>query len=116
MEVRKVVDLRQDDAGAPRVFGEPFETTDGSTIISVARVHRGLRLGRLSGGGAGRRGGDLAVSPVGVFVIHGGRVRWQPTVDSTRLALLGELIGLASAVIATLAVLRRPPWPDLRRR
>ncbi|MEU2005231.1 hypothetical protein ACH47B_29905 [Rhodococcus sp. NPDC019627] len=115
MEVRKVVDLRQDDAGAPRVFGEPYETADGSTVITVARVHRGFRFGKVSGRET-RRGGDLTASPVGVFVIHGGRVWWQPAADSTRIALLGEFIGLASAVIATLAVLRRPPWPDLRRR
>jgi hypothetical protein len=34
-------------------------------------------------------------------------------VDGNRIALLGVITGLASAVIATLAVLRRPPWPDI---
>ena len=81
-----------------KIFGEPHETADGTTIIPVSRPSRW-------------RG--TTMRPVGVFVIHDGKVAWQPAVDSTRIALMGETIGLAAAVIATLAVLRRPPWPDL---
>lgn len=84
----------------PVVFGEPTTTPEGTTVITVAR-----------GGGFGR-----SARPLGVFVIHGGRARWEPVVDVTRIATLGEWIGLVTGVIATLAVLRRPPWPDLRRR
>lgn len=51
--------------------------------------------------------------PVGVFSIHEGEPSWSPAVDHTWAALMGEFIGLAAAVIATLAVLRRPPWPDV---
>lgn len=81
-----------------RVYGEPFETADGSTVIPVARVG-GLRRS--------------TVTPVGVFVIHGGEVTWSPALDHTRVALLGSTIGLVAAIIGALAVLRRPPWPDL---
>ncbi|MEV7097559.1 hypothetical protein AB0M80_32380 [Amycolatopsis sp. NPDC051045] len=42
--------------------------------------------------------------------------RWEPAVDATRIALLAVGIGLVSATLGGLAVLRRPPWPDLRRR
>ena len=84
-----------------RVFGEPYETPDGITVIPVARV-------------SDRFGSRAA--PVGVFVIHDGKVTWQAAIDDTRIALLGELIGLAAAVLGTLAVVRRPPWPDLSRR
>jgi hypothetical protein len=84
-----------------RVFGEPFETPEGTTIIPVSRVSD--RFGR-------------SATAVGVFVIHDGKVSWQAAVDDTRIALLGELIGLAAAVLGTLAVVRRPPWPDLSRR
>jgi len=98
MELREVSDYPQPEVGAPRVFGEPYETVGGSTIITVARV---------------RNWRGVTSSPVGVFVIHDGTVTWKPAADATRIALLGEFIGLASAVIATLAVLRRPPWPDL---
>ena len=59
--------------------------------------------------------GDLRVNakPVGVFVIKDGSATWVPAVDQTRIALLGELIGLVAATFATLAMVRRPPWPDL---
>lgn len=98
MELREVADYPRPDVRAPRVFGEPYETVGGSTIITVTRV---------------RNWRGATSSPVGVFVIHDGKLAWQPANDTTRIALLAEFIGLASAVIATLAVLRRPPWPDL---
>ncbi|MGW0175740.1 hypothetical protein ACWDUM_18120 [Rhodococcus sp. NPDC003322] len=85
------------------VYGEPYETPDGATVITVARV-RGLP------------GGEAASStPVGVFVVHQGEVTWRAAVDESRIARLGLTIGLVSATLGTLAVLRRPPWPDLRR-
>ncbi|HEX4359190.1 MAG TPA: hypothetical protein VH141_16795 [Pseudonocardia sp.] len=95
--------LAQVSAGAvgSRVFGEPFETPEGTTVIPVFRVSD--RFGRTA-------------TPVGVFAIHDGEVTWRAAVDETRLALVAELIGLAAAVLGTLAVVRRPPWPDLSRR
>ncbi|MEU0502163.1 hypothetical protein [Nocardia sp. NPDC005998] len=81
----------EDDA---LVFGQPYDTSDGATVITVARTGSLLR----------------GTYPLGVFVVHGGQVVWTPAVDVTRIAL----IGLLTAVIATLAVLRRPPWPDLK--
>ncbi|GGN92763.1 hypothetical protein [Nocardia rhizosphaerihabitans] len=92
--------LEEAVAAPPTVFGEPMETADGTTIITVAR---GSAFGR-------------SARPVGVFVVHEGRAHWTPAVDSNRIAQLGEWIGLLTGVIATLAILRRPPWPDLRRR
>ncbi|NEW28234.1 hypothetical protein [Nocardia cyriacigeorgica] len=86
--------------GTP-IYGEPFETADGATIITVAH-----RYGRFGTG----------VRPVGVFTIRDGEAVWVPAVDVNRIALLGECLGLLSVVIVTLAVLRRPPWPDLSRR
>jgi hypothetical protein len=53
------------------------------------------------------------VSALGVFVIKGDRVRWMPAVDATRIALTGSLVGLVSATLAGIAMVRRPPWPDL---
>lgn len=79
------------------IYGVPHETPDGSTVITVARsglFRSGLR-------------------PVGVFVVHAGEVSWKPAVDEGRIALIAVLTGLVSATIATLAVLRRPPWPEL---
>ncbi|MEV0686860.1 hypothetical protein AB0I35_23620 [Nocardia sp. NPDC050378] len=91
--------LEQAITEPPIVFGEPTDTADGTTVITVAR-----------GGGFGR-----PARPVGVFVIHEGRAHWSPAVDANRIAQLGEWIGLLTGVILALALLRRPPWPDLRR-
>jgi hypothetical protein len=33
--------------------------------------------------------------------------------DGTRIALMGVLVGLVSAILAGIAMVRRPPWPDL---
>lgn len=75
----------------PRIFGEPYETPDGTTVITVT-------------------------SPPGVFAIREGRARWEPAVDATRIALLAVGTGLAAATLAGLAMVRRPPWPDVRLR
>jgi hypothetical protein len=82
------------------MFGEPYETPDGATIIAVSRRSRWDRT---------------TMRPVGIYVIRDGSAEWQPAIDATRIAMMGETIGLAAAVIGTLAVLRRPPWPDLSR-
>jgi hypothetical protein len=36
-----------------------------------------------------------------------------PAVDKNRVALIGALTGLFSALFASLAVLRQPPWPRI---
>lgn len=78
-----------------RVYGEPYRTADGGTVITVAKVRAGTS------------------TPVGVFVVHGGTARWVPAVDANRIALIGVITGLISAVLACVAMVRRPPWPDL---
>jgi len=100
MEIRDAVERFRGESGTSTIFGEPHQTSDGSTIITVSRLHRRWRR-------------DPIPVPVGVFSIHEGEPSWSPAVDHTRAALMGEFIGLAAAVIATLAVLRRPPWPDV---
>ncbi|MFW3121157.1 hypothetical protein MMAG44476_25704 [Mycolicibacterium mageritense DSM 44476 = CIP 104973] len=49
-----------------------------------------------------------------MFVVKDGKPTWTAAVDHTRVALLGEVIGLVAATFATLAMVRRPPWPDVR--
>lgn len=77
-----------------RVFGEPYRV-DGITLIPVSRVRGGV------------------VHAVGVYVVDGTQVTWRPAVDETRLALTGMLIGLVATTLSLLAIIRRPPWPDL---
>jgi hypothetical protein len=93
---------------ASRVYGQPYETVDGVTIVPVAKVRGRTRPG------AGDAELRLNAKPVGVFVIKNGEASWVPAVDVTRIALMGELIGLVSATLATLAMVHRPPWPDVK--
>jgi hypothetical protein len=108
MKLRDALDTIVADPAASRVYGQPYETADGVTIVPVAKVRGRTR--------PGTEEADLRLNakPVGVFVIKNGEASWVPAVDATRIALMGELIGLVSATLATLAMVRRPPWPDLR--
>ncbi|UOZ04647.1 hypothetical protein [Amycolatopsis sp. WQ 127309] len=85
VKLRAVRDTVKPDGA---LFGEPYETPDGTTVIPVS-------------------------DPVGVFVIHDGRVKWEAAVDTTRVLLIGAMTGLMAATLGTLAVLRKPPWPDV---
>ncbi|MCM6777819.1 hypothetical protein NDR87_30465 [Nocardia sp. CDC159] len=98
MTLRERFDLPARD-GDSLVYGTPLETADGATVITVARPGGWLRPGP---------------RPLGIFVVHGEKVSWTPAFDTERIAFLGVLTGLLAAVIPTLALLRRPPWPDLR--
>lgn len=89
MNLRGARELLEADPDAARVYGQPYETPDGVTIVPVVR-------------------------PVGVFVVKDGKATWQPAVDATRIAVVGILVGLVSAALAGIAMVRRPPWPDLR--
>jgi hypothetical protein len=106
VKLRDALDSIVPDPAAAHVYGQPYETADGVTVVPVARVR-----------GRSNAGADtdlhLTARPVGVFVIKNGEATWVPAVDSTRIALMGELIGLVAATFATLAMVRRPPWPDL---
>ena len=81
--------------GPTSVFGEPLATEDGATVIPVSRVRDGSSV------------------PAGVFVIRDGRATWTPAIDADRIARIGVMTGFMAATLACLAVLRRPPWPDL---
>lgn len=88
MKFSDLLDQLPADGADARVYGEPYETADGATVILVAK-------------------------PLGVFVVHRGEASWVPAVDGNRIALIGVLTGLLAAVIASLAVLRQPPWPKM---
>ncbi len=105
------------DRSVKRVYGEPYETADGTTVIPVARIRSGRP--RSDRDTDDTEGTDAAgalgftAAPVGVFVVHGGKTSWVPAVDGSRIALIGATTGLLAAVISTLAVLRQPPWPRI---
>ncbi|HEX2284795.1 MAG TPA: hypothetical protein VHI10_08225 [Mycobacterium sp.] len=84
------MDTLETTPDASRVYGQPFETADGTMVIPIA------------------------AKPHGVFVVKDGRGTWVPAIDGTRIALMGILVGLVSATLACVAMVRRPPWPDLK--
>ena len=108
MKLRDAIDTLVTDPDASRVYGQPHETADGTTVIPVAKVR-----GRTKSG-AEATALRLIARPVGVFVIKDGKAAWEPAVDVTRIAVLGVLVGLVGTAFSTLAMVRRPPWPDLR--
>jgi uncharacterized spore protein YtfJ len=116
-----VLDQLPIDRGVRRVYGEPYETTDGATVIPVARIRAGRpRFDRGSDQGSGQdaqedAGAPFGINavPLGVFVIRGGEASWVPAIDANRVALIGVFTGVLAAVIASLAVLRQPPWPRI---
>jgi hypothetical protein len=108
MKLPDAIDTLVADNRAATVYGQPYETTDGVTVIPVAKVR-----GR-TGPGAHEADLRIAARPVGVFVIKDGQASWEPAVDATRIAVLGVLTGLIGTAFATLAMVRRPPWPDLK--
>lgn len=87
-EARQAIGSLDDDPDSAAVFGQHYQTPDGAIVIPVTK-------------------------PVGVFVIKDGKPRWSPAADGTRIALMGILVGLVSATLAGIAMVRRPPWPDL---
>ena len=89
MKIPESLDELPTNGTRGRVYGEPYRTADGGTVITVAKVRAGT------------------ATPVGVFVVHGGTARWVPAIDANRIALIGVIAGLISAVLASLAVLRR---------
>ncbi|MEN3224858.1 hypothetical protein PUR22_28770 [Mycolicibacterium porcinum] len=91
-----------DTATISRVFGDPYVTPDGATVIPASSVRHRPDSGRST------------TRPLGIFVIKDGKSTWVPATDNTRIALMGELIGLVAATLATVAMVRRPPWPDVR--
>jgi len=109
MKAEDVLNRVRDVASVRQVFGEPVER-DGTVVVPVARI-RGA-----GGGGGGNRastegsegdqgsGGGLAIDarPLGVYVIRGGQVSWQPAVDVSRIVLRGQLVAILTLLLVML--------------
>ena len=100
MQIEELLNQARDLISVKRVFGEPYEK-DGILVIPVAAVRGG-------GGGSGNQGGDkkgtgggmgLSARPVGVYRIKDGEVKWIPAVDATRIALLGQVVGMVALLV-----------------
>ena len=87
-EARQAIESLDTDPDALSVFGQHYQTPDGAIVIPVSK-------------------------PVGVFVVKDGKPVWSPAADATRIALMGIAVGLVATALAGIAMVRRPPWPDL---
>lgn len=105
-----------------RAFGEPVRQGD-VTLIPVAKLLGGSGSGygigemggQVSGGGKGAEssgsgGGGafgIRVKPMGVYVVEGSTVRWQPALDLNRIILGGQIVGAFALLVLDRAVRRR---------
>ena len=106
------LDAVKDTLTVRRVFGDAYEL-DGTTIIPVASVQGGGGGGGggpADGNGAPAGGGvgfGVKARPVGVYIVKGGEVSWQPALDVTRVALAGQLLLGVVAILTARKLLRR---------
>ncbi len=101
-----------------RAFGEPI-VRDDVTLVPVARVVGGSGFGGgdgeweergtdRAGVGSGSGGGlGVGVSPVGVYVVRGSQVSWEPAFDLNRAVLGGQLLGALVVLVIARALRRR---------
>ncbi len=104
---RQSVQEARDSMTVRRVFGEPIER-DGSTIIPAAFVFGGGGGGGggdTEGNGGGGTGFGLRARPVGAYVVRDGEVRWEPALDVTRLAIVGQVVAIV-AILSLRSILK----------
>lgn len=110
--VQEMLAQARDAMTVKRVFGDPIERGD-ITVIPVAKV----RGGGGGGGGSSRRenhdgvdqadpeeeGGGMgfgaSASPLGVFVIKGDGVSWQPAVNVNQLVMGRQALGALALLV-----------------
>ena len=98
--IQRLVTEAKDLMTVRQVVGEPIER-DGITLVPVVEV-RGAGGGGGGGGanatedtGSGEgMGFAMRARPVGSYVMSDGKVRWEPAIDVTKIALMGNLVAL----------------------
>lgn len=117
-QILKAMTTIQEVASVKQVFGEP-KTVGDRTVIPVAAVSYGFGFGYGRGteggngdatpgreGGGGGGGGRVHARPVAVLELTPERVRVEPIVDASRIALAGIALGAWSVFWLT-ATLRK---------
>jgi uncharacterized spore protein YtfJ len=111
MDAQQMLTGAQDAMTAKRVYGEPYEK-NGVTVIPAAKVYGG-------GGGGGDTEGNggggfgLSARPAGAWIVKGDSVRWQPAVDATKIALMGQVVALAAILMLRSVLRHRSPQLQL---
>jgi uncharacterized spore protein YtfJ len=104
MDMEQMMAGARDALTVGRVFGEPYER-DGVTVIPAARIQGGggggsgdgVDRGAPSGSGGGF---GLTARPAGVFVVAGGKVRWEPALDINRIVLGAQVVAVVGLLVA----------------
>ncbi|OFW67393.1 MAG: hypothetical protein A2Z12_05945 [Actinobacteria bacterium RBG_16_68_21] len=101
MDLEETLKGTYDAMTVKRVYGDPIEK-DGVTVIPAAAIRGGLgygsgRQGDEAEGGGG--GSGLSARPVGVYRIESGKVTWEPALDLTRIALLGQVVAIVALLV-----------------
>jgi uncharacterized spore protein YtfJ len=129
MQVEELLAQARDTMTVKRVFGEPIErdgitvipvakvmggggggsgegpmsrtirvggdaATAGSTAEGASDVPDAGAMGSGSGAGFGVR-----ATPAGAYVIKDGQVRWEPAMDLTRIALMGQVVAIVFLLV-----------------
>ena len=108
--IRNITDKLETSASVQTIYGEPV-STEGKTIIPVARVRYGFGAGGGPGtsdgeginGLGGGGGGGVEVTPVGIIEITAGETRFIPFEEKRRIFR----VLVIDVVIALYLVLRR---------
>jgi uncharacterized spore protein YtfJ len=123
VDAQELLSQARDAMTARRVFGDPIER-NGTLILPVASVMGGAgggtgRMARPAGsiteeGAAGEGeahpdegsgyGFGMMAKPLGVYVVRGEEVTWEPAVDRNRQLFLAALVAIFS-VFAVRSVL-----------
>ncbi len=128
MQIDEVLTQARDAMTVRRVFGDPIER-DGLTIIPVANVMGGggggtgegphpafaatttgdadasvadgatAALDGITPGSGSGVGFGLRATPAGVYVIKDGVVRWEPAMDLTRVAIMGQIVAIVLLLV-----------------
>jgi uncharacterized spore protein YtfJ len=106
MKVDEMIQGAQEALAVSRVYGEPI-AKNGATLIPAAEVS-GAGGGGSDEANNGGGGFGLSARPVGMWVIRGEEVVWEPAVDVTKVAMRGMLVAIVflfvvRSVVKTLA-------------
>jgi uncharacterized spore protein YtfJ len=84
-----------------RVYGDPIEQ-GGVIVVPAASVRGGGGFGGgadATGSEGGGGGSGVTARPVGVYRIEDGDVTWIPAVDATRIAMVGQFVGVVFLLV-----------------
>jgi uncharacterized spore protein YtfJ len=106
VNLEELMEGARDAINVKRVYGDPYEK-DGIVFIPAASVRGGGGGGEGEGEGAEGEGsgsgvgGGFGVSgrPVGAYQIKDGEVTWVPAADTTRVVIMGQVVGIVALLV-----------------